>query len=114
MKKERKEIYLKLSLSENQNKAIQQYAELMETTKAGSIMHMIDLCSFIGDVGNQIIPAINSIENRPEFQTFITSDDKQELLIRYYKLKSELVKLSILNSKWEPVNKIDWDVNKIK
>jgi hypothetical protein len=35
-------------------------------------------------------------------------------LIRYYKLKSELVKLSILNSKWEPVNKIDWDVNKIK
>lgn len=110
----KKDIYLKLSFSENQYKAIQQYAELLETTKAGSIMHMIDLCSLIGEYGSQLIPVLNEIEKRPEVQNAIYSSDKNETIINYYKLKSELVKLSILNTKWEKVNKIDWAVNKIK
>jgi len=110
----KKDIYLKLSFSENQIKAIEQYAELMETTKAGSIMHMIDICSFIGDLSNKVMPALNAIETRPEFNELMLSQNNEQALIQYYKLKSELVKLSILHKKWERVNKIEWNVNKIK
>lgn len=110
----RKDIYLKLSFSENQIKAIEQYAELMETTKAGSIMHMIDICSFIGDLSNKVMPALNAIETRPEFNELMLSGNSEQALIQYYKLKSELVKLSILSKKWERVNKIEWSVDKIK
>jgi len=110
----KKDIYLKLSFSEKQNKAIEKYAELKETTKAGSIMHMIDICSFIGDLSNKVMPALNAIETRPEFNELMLSQNNEQALIQYYKLKSELVKLSILHKKWERVNKIEWNVNKIK
>ncbi len=110
----KKDIYLKLSFSENQIKAIEQYAELMETTKAGSIMHMIDICSFIGDLSNKVMPALSAIEQRPEFNELMLLPPSEQALIQYYKLKSELVKLSILHKKWEPVNKIEWSVDKIK
>ena len=77
-------------------------------------MHMIDICSFIGDLSNKVMPALNAIETRPEFNELMLSQNNEQALIQYYKLKSELVKLSILHKKWERVNKIEWNVNKIK
>jgi hypothetical protein len=110
----KKDTFIKLSLSEKQYSALDNYATLCETSKAGSVMHMIDICSNIGKYYNAIIISISKNEEVSKALNQVVIDmendnKSQKDLINFYKLKGELTKLALLNKDWELENKVNWD-----
>jgi len=115
-----KNVFIKLSLTEEQYQALDKYATLLETTKAGGVMHMIDICSLIGKYYSALLPMIEKAELESNYEetvseAFNKSDNKMIAShMEYIKLKSELVKLGILHFDWVKENKTDWDFMKLK
>jgi hypothetical protein len=113
-----KNVFIKLSLKEEQYKALETYASLLGTTKAGGVMHMIDICSLLGKYYTELLPMIEKAELQSNYEesvseAFNKSDNKMiASYMQWMKLKSELVKLGILYFEWEKENKTDWDFMK--
>ena len=113
-----KNVFIKLSLTEEQYQALDKYAALLGTTKAGGVMHMIDICSLIGKFYATALPTIEKVELDINYEESISeafnkSDNKKIAQhMQYMKLKSELVKLGILHFDWVKENKTDWDFMK--
>jgi len=113
-----KNVFIKLSLKDEQYKALDKYASLLGTTKAGGVMHMIDICSLIGKYYSALLPLIEKAELQSNYEEIVTeafdkSDNKKIAdHMQYMKLKSELIKLGILHFDWEKENKTDWDFMK--